>query len=206
MSQFDHSTQLQLLLDRLRAGDPTARAALLARAFTRVRTLARHMFRRSHPDLRVAVETDDLLQGAAVRLHRSLHDVRPDSVRHFFALAATQIRRELTDLARRHLGPAGVKAARMAAGGADSDGRRALKELPDREGEPADLFAWADFHEQAALLPEEEREVVGLLWYQGLSQSEAAAVLGVSQRTVRRRWRNARLLLDRALHGDWPGL
>jgi DNA-directed RNA polymerase specialized sigma24 family protein len=38
-----------------------------------------------------------------------------------------------------------------------------------------------------------------LLWYQELTQAEAAAVLGVSEREVRRRWRSARELLRHAL-------
>jgi RNA polymerase sigma-70 factor (ECF subfamily) len=44
--------------------------------------------------------------------------------------------------------------------------------------------------------------VVGLLWYVGLSQVEAASVLGVSVRTVKRRWQEARIALARALGSD----
>jgi hypothetical protein len=82
VSPFDHSTGIQLLLDQLRAGGKV-RAALLARAFERLRILARRMFRRFR-DLRAAVETNDILQGAAARLHRSLPVVLPDSVPQFF--------------------------------------------------------------------------------------------------------------------------
>jgi DNA-directed RNA polymerase specialized sigma24 family protein len=38
-----------------------------------------------------------------------------------------------------------------------------------------------------------------LLWYQGLSQDEAAQALGVDVRTVKRRWREARLTLHQTL-------
>jgi RNA polymerase sigma-70 factor (ECF subfamily) len=205
MSPFDHSTQLQGLLDRLGAGDAAARDELIGRAFDRLRHLARRMFRRRHPDLRVAVETDDVLQAAAVRLHRALSETRPETVRNFFRLANTQVRRELIDLARRHLGPGGVKAARAARLGAGSRSHHhALDEQPAVECEPADLEGWADFHEAVAGLPDEEREVVGLLWYQGLPQAEAAAVLGVVERTIKRRWRSARVLLFEALGGECP--
>ncbi|MBL8798147.1 MAG: helix-turn-helix domain-containing protein, partial [Planctomycetia bacterium] len=44
-----------------------------------------------------------------------------------------------------------------------------------------------------------------LLFYQGLSQAEAAALLNVSERTVKRRWQSARLQLHDALGGEFPG-
>ena len=44
------------------------------------------------------------------------------------------------------------------------------------------------FEHTVDALPEEEREVVNLIWYEGMSQPEAAEVLGVSSRTVLRRW------------------
>jgi DNA-directed RNA polymerase specialized sigma24 family protein len=43
-----------------------------------------------------------------------------------------------------------------------------------------------------------------LLWYQGLSQAEAAELLQVSERTIKRRWMSARLQLQDALHGEMP--
>ena len=43
-----------------------------------------------------------------------------------------------------------------------------------------------------------------LLWYQGMSQAEAAASLGVSERTVNRRWLSARLHLCDAVNGQFP--
>jgi RNA polymerase sigma-70 factor (ECF subfamily) len=54
-------------------------------------------------------------------------------------------------------------------------------------------------------LPEGERAVFDLLWYQGLTQAEAAVVLNVSEPTIRRRWRSARLHLHEALGGEAPG-
>ena len=41
-----------------------------------------------------------------------------------------------------------------------------------------------------------------LLFYQGLSQAEAAAVLGVSEVTIKRRWRSARMRLVQTLGGE----
>lgn len=205
MSVFDHSTELQRLLDLLRSGGDV-RAALVARAFDRLRRLAQRMFRR-FPDLRSVLETDDVLQGAATRLHHSLPEVCPDSVRRFFGLAARQIRRELIDLVRRHLGPGGVKAERVAFLSAPaSTGYHPVLARQQAEGdEPSSVAEWGDFHEAVERLPDEEREAFDLLWYQGLSQTEAAELLGVSPRTVKRRWRSARLLLHDILRGAWPG-
>jgi RNA polymerase sigma-70 factor (ECF subfamily) len=67
------------------------------------------------------------------------------------------------------------------------------------------LAAWAEFHQQIGSLPDEEREVFDLLWYQGLSQTEAAGVLHVSERTIKRRWQAARYALSEAMEGELPG-
>jgi RNA polymerase sigma-70 factor (ECF subfamily) len=75
----------------------------------------------------------------------------------------------------------------------------------DESQEPSRLAAWTEFHAQTEALPEEEREVFDLLWYQGLPQAEAAGLLGVSERTVKRRWQAARLRLHEALRGEPPG-
>ncbi|MBX9585466.1 MAG: DUF134 domain-containing protein, partial [Gemmataceae bacterium] len=70
--------------------------------------------------------------------------------------------------------------------------------------DPGRLAAWTDFHQQAEALPEDEREVFELVWYQGLKQTEAAALLSVSDRTVLRRWQAACLKLHDALRGIVP--
>jgi RNA polymerase sigma-70 factor (ECF subfamily) len=69
--------------------------------------------------------------------------------------------------------------------------------------EPSTLAEWTDFHETVQLLPQAEREVFDLLWYEGLTQAEAAQVLGVTDRTVKNRWRSAKLELQRLL-GEGP--
>jgi DNA-directed RNA polymerase specialized sigma24 family protein len=55
-------------------------------------------------------------------------------------------------------------------------------------------------------LPDEQREVFDLLWYQELSQEEAAGVLGMSVPTVKRRWRDAKMELIDVLGDNFPGL
>src|SRR5215470_8983518 len=156
-------TEARVLLDRLRDGDGSARDRLIALAQGRFAALARAMLRR-HPHVRRWEQTDDLLQAALIRLHRSLAEVRPEGVRHFDNLAAAQIRRELIDLARSYHGPEGIGAHHHTDGKGRDAGTR-LAEVADETGGPAALEGWIAFHEAVNRLPEEEREVVNLLWY-----------------------------------------
>ena len=68
------------------------------------------------------------------------------------------------------------------------------------------LHAWCEFHEQVRRLPADEREVIDLLFYQELTQAEAANLLHVTVRTVQRRWQSALLELHRVLKHHWPGV
>jgi predicted DNA-binding protein (UPF0251 family) len=70
--------------------------------------------------------------------------------------------------------------------------------------EPDDLDRWAEFHAGVESLPEELREVANLLYYEGLSQDEASEVLGISIRTLKRRWHDTKQRLHRVLR-DEPG-
>jgi RNA polymerase sigma-70 factor (ECF subfamily) len=201
----DDSIALHNCLERLRAGDEAAREELLRRACERLRRLTRAMLR-DYGRLKRWEETDDVFQGAFLRLYRALQQVTPDSLRHFFHLATVQIRRELIDLARHYYGPAGLGARHESTAGEEAEkGPRGAEAQADSAPGPSDLVAWGEFHEQAAALPDEEQEVFGLLWYQGLSPAEAAALLGVSDKTVRRRWVTACRKLQRAMHGELPG-
>jgi RNA polymerase sigma-70 factor (ECF subfamily) len=157
---------------------------------------------RRYPGVRRWEETDDVFVEAVTRLHRALETVQPESPRHFYNLAATQIRRVLIDLARRYYGPQGIGSHHDTVG-APTDGQTPPKyERADVSGEPADLAEWTEFHERVESLPEEEREVFNLIWYEQLTHEQAAEVLGVTTRTVRRRWQDARYKLCKACLGE----
>jgi RNA polymerase sigma-70 factor (ECF subfamily) len=157
---------------------------------------------RGFPGVHRWEETDDVLQNALLRLLRALDEVTPASPREFFALVTEQLRRELIDLARRYYGPRGLGAnhATNLTGPEDP-----LQQRGDVSHDPGALALWTELHERVATLPEEEREVVSLLFYQELTQAEAAAILGVTVRTVQRRWQAALLKLHQLLNGQWPG-
>jgi RNA polymerase sigma factor (sigma-70 family) len=204
MSQGDHSTQIQCCIDRMRAGDSSARNELLAQASERLTRLTRKMLR-DFPGVHRWEQTDDVLQNAVMRLCRALGDVQPATAADFFRLAAAQIRRELLDLARRYSGARG-QGADLAGAGRAGDAARARSDPPDTTNDPNRLASWTDFHREVEMLPAQERAVFDLLFYQGLPQAEAAAVLGVAEITIKRRWRAARMRLVQALGGKLPGL
>src|SRR5438105_14659239 len=93
--------ELQQWLVRMQAGDRAALDELLRHACGRLERLA-HKMLGAHPAVQRWAQTDDVLQGALLRLARALETVQPGSVRDFFALAAQQVRRELTDPARHY--------------------------------------------------------------------------------------------------------
>ena len=195
-----HTAVLGRWLERLRDGDEAARSEVINHACQRLEALTRRMLRH-YPRLRRWEQTGDVLQNAVVRLHRSLATVLPESPARFYGLAAAQIRRELTDLARHHFGPEGGAAHHHTDGAEQTSGPVGNK--ADNGGEPSTLAEWTEFHEKVQRLPEAEREVFDLLWYEGLTQAEAAQVLGVTERTVKNRWRSAKLELRRLL-GEGP--
>ncbi len=65
---------------------------------------------RDFPDVHRWEQTADVYQNASLRLYKALADVKLNDARHFYRLAAMQIRRELIDLARHYRGPQGMGA------------------------------------------------------------------------------------------------
>ena len=96
------------------AGDSAVADELLRHVSDRLHRLTRQMLK-GHPAVRRWAQTDDVLQGALLRLLRAVQNVHPSSMREFFGLATQQIRRELIDLARHFYGPHGVGANRAIA-------------------------------------------------------------------------------------------
>lgn len=186
------TAHLQELLDQLHDGQTGARDALLEQSLGRVRILAQKMFRRQS-DLRALDETDDVASKAMLRLHRSLEEVKPPNVRALLGLAAQHIRWVLNDLAREKANHSCL-----------SYGPRTPEPQPSTEG-PTGFLEWAEFHEKVEALPDQEREIFDALFYQGLEQAEASELLGIPLRTLKRRWREARVRLVDAMQGRMPG-
>ncbi|MDB5307653.1 MAG: polymerase, sigma-24 subunit, subfamily [Gemmataceae bacterium] len=164
--------------------------------------LARRLLR-DDPAVRRWEQTDDVLQNALLRLHRAVKATKPATTRDFINLAATRIRRELKDKFRHHYGPEGHAAHHKSDPGGNDSARPPLHEAQaDSTAGPQTSARMKEIHEQVEQLPVEVREVFDLIFYLGLEQAEVARRLGVSVPTVKRRYREARLLLYDALGGD----
>jgi RNA polymerase sigma-70 factor (ECF subfamily) len=197
------TTRLQTWVDRLRAGDRAAADELLRTVGARLERLASRMLL-GFPNVKRWADTGDVLQGAVLRLLRTLGNIRPASSRDFFNLSAVHIRRELLDLARHFGGPEGLGAnhASPPPGAAGAP----LKEAPAVRDDPGEVETWQRFHEATGRLPDREREVMEHVFYHGLTHAQIAAVLGVNERTVRRHWQSACLRLNEELGGRLPRL
>jgi len=194
------TARLQDLIDKLKVGDAKAKDDLVKSACDRLLRLTRKMLK-SYPGVARWEQTDDIFQNAAIRLYRSLNDSPPQSVQHFFNLAAMHIRRELIDLARHHFGPQGA-GSHHDTGNDQRNGP--LADASNTTLNPSKLAQWSEFHEHVNSLPAEEREIFDLLWYHGVSQSDAAKLLNLSERTLQRRWQSARLKVFEAMKGVLP--
>jgi RNA polymerase sigma-70 factor (ECF subfamily) len=190
----EHTTgAVQRYLDAL-AGDQPAEPivrALLDRSVRRLQLLCTNLLYRKYRRLTLPplnLQPDELLDAVVERLLKAMRSVHPQTVRQFFALVNQHMHWELNDVARRLDEQANVVELREdlvpgppASSGSvlTPDGRRILKAIDE--------------------LPEDEREVFGLVHVQGLIQGEAAEVLGVSIRTVQRRLNRALVLLANEL-------
>src|SRR5262245_39470840 len=193
MSEDSTTASVQRYLDAL-AGDQPAEPivrALIDRSVRRLQMLCANLLYRKYRRLTLPplnLQPDEMLDAVVERLLKAMRSVRPQTVRQFFSLVNQHMRWELNDVARRldeQPSAVGVCEDMVPAPPASSDseltpdGLRILKAIDE--------------------LPEDEREVFGLIHVQGLMQDEVAEVLGVSVRTVQRRLSSSLLHLAREL-------
>jgi RNA polymerase sigma-70 factor (ECF subfamily) len=188
-------------LARLAKGDKSAREEILEVCNERLRTLSSRLLGK-FAKVRRWDNTDDVAQNAALRLYRALGETVPDSPRGLMGLMAVQIERELIDLARKHAGPMSYAANHGTNVREGTSGDVFLVDEAEEAGDSDDeipLARWESFHAAVESLPEEHREVFRLVWYLGADRETAAKNLGLSVRTVGRRWLEARELVTQAL-------
>lgn len=160
---------------------------MLAECYADMRRIARRVMA-NDPAARILQPTD-LANEAAIRLLRA--NLAGVSERgHLLALAARTMRQVLIDEARKSMASKRQLITMMTVwpGGGS-------KGLVDIEALDEALIALTEFSAEHA-------QVVELRFMLGLSLAETVAALGISQRTVTRRWQAARLWLLDHLNAD----
>jgi RNA polymerase sigma-70 factor (ECF subfamily) len=205
----DQSTAvLQGYLERGLTGDAEARRRLLELTRDRLTRHARSLLHGRYARLEPFAQTDDVVQQVYLKILRNQErfwaNADGQAVRtlaEFFGHASAWMRDVLCDLLRKEYGRDDNRPAALPLGGVSSDtGPQYEPSSSTLDGEK--LRRWAEFHEAAARLPDNLRAAFDLLWYQGLTQAEAADLLGVAVPTVKLRWLKARLRVQQALGGS----
>ncbi|MEK6700843.1 MAG: ECF-type sigma factor [Planctomycetota bacterium] len=171
-------------LDAIREGEVRAQNRLFELVKGELDAMAHRSLARESPGH--GLQTTGLVDEAYMKLlggtagASGLGTVSFENRRHFFGAAAEAVRRILIDHARSM--SAEKRGGRMGRAGID------LESLPAAETRAGD---WEALGEALARLEAKDAraaEVVRLRFFAGLSEVQAAEVLGVTDRTVRRDW------------------
>jgi RNA polymerase sigma factor (sigma-70 family) len=190
MSAHDSQPSLLPLFARLPRRDEAAINAILVHCEGRLKALTRRMVREGYHAF--AFDTTHVYGEATFRFIKALRRLPLNTTEDFLRLAAKQIRWTLGDLVRRpkFVGVAVGEAIYNAVGNSTYD--------------PVRLAMWRDFHEAVAALPDDDRRLFDLLYYQGLSLADAGELLGVPKATLRLWWIDARARLMVRFHNLPP--
>ncbi len=172
------------LLVAARGGDAGAIDQIVPLLYHDLRDLARRQLRRA--GYQDTLRPTELVHEAYVKLTTGAAAAAVDRS-HFLAIAARAMRQVMVDSARHH------GAAKRGAGWE----RATLSDVGwVADVGPDELLALNDALDR---LEPRQRQVVECRFFGGMEESEIAAALGVTERTVRRDWVKARAWLYRAL-------
>jgi RNA polymerase sigma factor (TIGR02999 family) len=163
-------------------------AALSVEVYEELRAIAARQFRREREGH--TLQPTALVHEAYVRLGKQ-QNLQIHGRTHFLNIAARQIRQILVDHARSR--------GRQKRGG-DRQRVTLVTDLADPNGS-VDLLALDDALNALDEFSPEGRRIVELKFFGGLTEAEIAESLGLSERTVRRRWHFARSWLYEELNG-----
>jgi RNA polymerase sigma factor (TIGR02999 family) len=183
--------QVSALLVAWTDGDPAARDKLLPVVYGELRRLAHHFMAGERPGH--TLQTTALVHEAYMRLV-DLDRMRWRDRGHFFAMAATLMRRILVDSARqRH---------REKRGGGISV--TSLDEHDIAVSPTVDVVALDDALSQLSAMDAQQSRIVELRFFGGLTIEETADALDVSPTTVKREWTSAKAWLHAEIGGRGP--
>jgi len=175
------------ILDRVHQGDPRAADELLPLVYEELRKLAAVRMANESPGQ--TLQATALVHEAWLRL-TSEGEQDWNSRGHFFAAAAEAMRRILVENARRkHRLKHGGNLHRTALTGLD-----VAADTPDEQ-----LLAVDEALDRFAALDPMGADLVKLRFFVGLSNAEAARLLGIPERTAKRTWAYARAWLHEEL-------
>ena len=192
---MEPAADITRLLDAVRDGTDGAHEALYQRLHNELHALARqHMRdeRRGH-----TLQPTAVIHEAWIRLFSGHPKAEPYAGRsHFMRTASRAMRHVLIDHARRRL--------------ADKRDQRAAPvptevALQSITPDPAELLAVHEALEQLKVVDKAQAAVVEMRYFGGLGMAEIGELLGISERTVKRRWAFARAWLFREIGGPEPG-
>jgi RNA polymerase sigma-70 factor (ECF subfamily) len=203
----DSTAVLQGQLDRALTGDAEARQRLLELTRDRLMHHARRFLHGGYARLEGFEQTDDIVQQLYLKILQNQDRFWVNaageplrSLAEFFGHTSAWMRDVLCDLLRKAYGRNDNRPAVLPLDGGPSDtGPRHEPSSNTLEGEK--VRRWTEFHEAVARLPDDLRAVFDLLWYQEMSQAEAAALLGIAVPTVKLRWMKGRLQVQQVLGG-----
>jgi RNA polymerase sigma-70 factor (ECF subfamily) len=195
------------LLDRAMNGDVSARSHLLAKHSER---LLRMVELRMDPRLKPRIGASDIVQDAIIEADRRLPNFPRDRPVSFYVWLRTLTQQKLLDATRFHLRKQrNVKQEIRLDVLPDATSRVFVLELADSIATPGRA---AERVERAAIvgtaiqsLRPEQREVLVLRHFEGLSNREVAEVLDVSESTASSRYIQAIQRLTKSLERDLGG-
>jgi RNA polymerase sigma-70 factor (ECF subfamily) len=176
--------------------------ALLGKSVDRLDMLCTSLLHHSYPRLTrppLNLQSEEMIGAVVERMMKAMRQVRPTTVRQFFALANQHIRWELNELARKLDDRTRAQELHESAIAAPTTGESTGQTTSSVSPKTARIM------EAIENLPEEERETFSLVRVQGMTHSDAAAVLGVSPKTVQRRLHRTLPLLVQKLRDLQPG-
>ena len=184
-------SEVTRILCAIDQGDPAAAEQLLPLVYEELRRLAAQKL--SHEKPGQTLQATALVHEAYIRLVDVEQAQHWDSRGHFFAAAAEAMRRILVDRARRkETRRHGGQMQRLDLLEVDVAAKSDAEELLDLDDA---LSRLASVRPQAA-------ELVKLRIFAGLTGEQAAAVIGISERTAGRLWVYARAWLRREMNPE----
>lgn len=186
--------EVTVLLAEMANGSQEAGAKLVPLVYSELRKIASRYMRREKPDH--LLQTTALVHEAYLKLVEQ-RSVNWQGRSHFFGIAAQMMRRILIDDAR--------KRVRVKRGGGQAAMvlDEAMAFSPERSYELIELDAAL---QRLAEIDSRQAKIVELRFFGGLSVEEAAEVLEISPKTVKRDWSVAKAWLHAELRGSNAGV